>query len=740
MKAASRWTLARGGLEPHAIEQDFGPGGHLARVLGPRFEARAEQAAMAAVVWEVLQGGGIALIEAGTGTGKSLAYLIPLARALERDDTARAVVSTYTLHLQDQLVERDIPVAEACVGHPLDCAVARGWNNYLCRLRLRHALSDPEFFPELSDGGWPELLGRMARWEATTKSGARTELPEEWPADAWLSVSADPDRCTRRRCPYFDECFYFQARRQVQKARLVVANHHLLLADLVLRRSQQPSSEACVLPEHDLLVLDEAHHLEAVAVDHLGIEVRGRAVLARLARMARHRKLPLGGPAGEAADALTRLLDALRALMGRPGSPGEEGGRGLLRLTPDLARRGRLEGCLDETVDALHVLAHEAARLAGPQHGGQPPEDDAAAELLAIVRWAEKLAADLDEVLRASDPDVVYWVESEIPGHHLRLRAAPLEVGGVIAGELLRPRRACVLTSATLAASGSFAPLRRALGLTASQPERPVPEPEEEPPADAETDERGLRWVRVGETRPAWVRSAAGVWEARIPSPFPFERQSLVGVPTDFPEPDADGFVPTLADWVARLALEIGGRTFVLFTSYRMLEQAAERLAAHPGREGLQVLRQGEVPRARLVDRFRSREGLGQLLLGTDSFWEGVDVPGPALSCVVLCRLPFPVPDHPLTAARAERLWAQSLNPFWEDALPRAVMKFRQGFGRLIRTGEDRGAVVVTDRRLVTRPYGRQFLRALPGCQLVAGPAEALLRELVQWIGPPLPS
>lgn len=737
MEAGHRGTVIDGRTQPYAVEQDFGPAGSLARALGPRFEARPEQEAMARLVWEVLDGGGIALVEAATGTGKSLAYLVPLARALERDPSARAVVATYTLYLQDQLVQRDIPVAEACVGHSLDWAVARGWGNYLCRLRLRHALSDREFFPELSQRDWPGLVERLAQWEASARSGARSELPEEWPHDAWVAVSADPDRCTRRRCPYFEDCFYFRARRQVHKARLVVANHHLLMADRALRRATT-GSDACVLPDHDFLILDEAHHLEEVAVAHLGVEVRSHMALARLGRLARQRRLPLAGPAAQAAQALGRFVDALYRLMALLGRPVGEGGRAVLRITPGLSRRRELAGPLDGVTDALYGLAHEAARLAGSAPEDEPPEQDEAAEMVALARWAQKLAVDLGDVMGAADPDAVYWAEAEPAGRQLCLRAAMLDVGGVIAAELLRPPHACVLTSATLTPSGDFAPLRRALGLTAEGPKSPPAF--QELSGEPEVDESGLTRVRVGGTPPTQVRMRCGVWEAQIPSPFRFQTQCLVGVPTDFPEPDDARFVPVLADWVAWLACGIGGRTLVLFTSYRMLEQAAGLLQAHPELEGFQVLRQGELPRTRLVDRFREREGRGQVLLGTDSFWEGLDVPGPALSCVVMCRLPFPVPEHPLVAARAERLKTMSLNPFWEDALPRAVMKFRQGFGRLIRTAADRGAVVVTDRRLVIRPYGHQFLRALPGCQMVAGPGKALLREIVQWIGLPSPS
>ena len=778
MRGAGACGLAQGVTEASPevagrAEAYFGPGGRLRGVLGPGYEAREQQALMAEAVWRVLEGGGAALLEAGTGTGKSLAYLIPLADVLRRHPGRRAVVSTHTIHLQEQLLQRDLPVAAAAVGVDLQPAVAKGWANYLCRLRLERCREEPGWLLDVDPGSLGGQLERLSRWAEASPTGSRSELPEEVEPTAWAAVAADPDRCGRRRCPLYERCFYFLARQRLQQARLVIANHHLLLADLVLRR-ESGAPDAAVLPDFDYLVMDEAHHLEDVAISHLGAQLSESAVLGRLRRLRRLRETPLGPAVAEAESALAGLFQRLRGLLAKGPAAADAEVR-TLRLRPEVAESPAVAAPLGEAVDSLEALAHAAFRLGASAAGegeaaGDGAGDPRALELLGLARWAERVAVQLDLLVRAAEPQMVFWLEQPAgAGRELVLRAAPLDVSAVLGGELFGPRRACVLTSATLvgsASAGAFSALRRRLGLDGVLPrhDRPgeasaeVPEAagiagpaeapeeawedgwEEEPAAQPEPDERGLVRLRVGQLPPDRWRPGPGRVEGILPAPFDFRRQARVAVPLDVEEPDHSAFSARLADWVARLAGRIGGRTFVLFTSVRALEQAAQALAGHPAMASLRLLCQGRAPRGQLLERFRQAEGRGLVLFGTDSFWEGVDVPGPALSLVVLARLPFPVPDHPLAQARAEQLRAAGRNPFLEDALPRAVLKFRQGFGRLIRSASDRGVVAVWDRRLLTRPYGRRFLGALPPCELVAGPAETLLEELAAWIGPPPPS
>lgn len=708
---------------------------------------------MARQVAQALAEGSVALVEAGTGTGKSLAYLLPLARhLLERGGDARAVVATYTINLQEQLVARELPVVERALGRPVRTAVAKGWGNYLCLLRLHRLQQGRALWLE---GPGPEALPAsdveaLAQWAQTSREGSLSELPPDVGLGLWSLVAADPDRCTRRRCPFYEGCFYFQARQRVLQAQIVVANHHLLLADLVVRR-EAGGADAAVLPPFQYLVVDEAHHLDEAATAHLGMEVSRAALLTRLQRLARGRGARgLDQAAAEALACVQALFDRLaQAVVQRDLQGADAEVPRTVRLEPGDGERLVTGPVLDQAVDALDRLAGAAHRMAQTLEAASPdPEHDdqreeRVVELRAVARWAQQTGQRLLTLLQAADDDYVFWVEVG-PRQELALKAAPLEVGTVLAGELLGGVRAAILTSATLACGGRFDALRRRLGL---------PVPADAPRAgpgvlwpddadvEAEQDEDGvLRVVVGGAGQPHVVRSDGRVVECVIPSPFDFRRQAVVAVPADFPDVDAPAFPGRLADLVEGLASQLAGRTFVLFTSYRALSETRQILEGRLEGKGIGLLCQGDRPRSWLLDAFRQAGGEGWVLLGTDSFWEGVDVPGAALSCVVLARLPFAVPDHPIALARAERLRRQGLNPFREEALPRAVLKFRQGFGRLVRTQQDRGAVVVADRRLLTRSYRASFLDALPRCQLVVAPAERIVREVASWIAPPLPS
>ena len=738
--AAQQWAWCR-----------FGPGGALQRALGDGFEARVQQLRMAAAVWRVLQDGGVALLEAGTGTGKSLAYLIPLLEALGADGRRRAVVATYTLHLQHQLVEQDLPVAQTAAGVSVPAAVAKGWGNYVCLWRLERLCRQPELALAPVEPSAAGQLQRLWAWVNDGGSGDRADRPEGVEASAWAAVAADPDRCARRRCPFYEACPYFRARQRLQQAQLVVTNHHLLVADLCLRR-EASSAEVAVLPDFDHLVVDEAHHLEDVAVSHLGLRLSERALLGRLQRLVRWHEGALAACGARAEGAARALFDELRrwAAAAPAGTAGESRP---VRWHPDRRGRRSVEACLEQVQDAFVELAHAAFTLAGGMGGVHPqaetPADDPLQlELAGLGRWADRTAVQLDLLVQAEDREMVFWLEPE-DGPGLILRGAPVDVAAVLGGQLLAPRRACVLTSATLVGDAQdFAGLRRRLGLAG--PDEPGWQAAGEAPAAVDQDaacheavmdqpehgEDGLARLRVGRRGSGWLLRQGSCTQGIFPAPFDYLRQVRLGVPLDVVDPDHPGFAAALADGVARLASRIGGRSFVLFTSFSALEQVAHELSRHPQlqRAGLEIVRQGQAPRERLLERFRQARGEGLVLLGTDSFWEGVDVPGPALSLVVLARLPFPVPDHPLVQARAERLREAGRDPFREEALPRAVLKFRQGFGRLVRRASDAGAVVVWDRRLLMRPYGRCFLSALPPCLLVAGPVQALVEELSGWI------
>ncbi|MEW6046301.1 MAG: helicase C-terminal domain-containing protein [Bacillota bacterium] len=707
---------------PRDLEAVFSKKGLLSHALGRRFERRPQQEWMARQVARRLEEGGVALVEAGTGVGKSLGYLLPLLIHLsEAGPATRAVVATYTIHLQEQLNTRELPVARQALGREVRTAVAKGWGNYLCRLRLQRLREGRHGFLEGIAGGIPDgAVEALSRWEGETPTGSLSDLPPEVGPDTWAFVAADPERCTRRRCPFYESCFYFAARRHTFQAQLIVANQHLLMADLVLRR-QTDAADAAVLPSFDYLVVDEAHHLDDVAAAHLGYEVGRGALIGRLQRLARGKAAGLAGAAAEALAAAARLFDSLSRAAHEMGSEAGESGR-TLALSPGDGERLVPEAILSRALAALEQLARSAESVADQIESldtGAEGEERVT-ELRSLARWALGNREKIEALLEAADEGYVYWVETG-PGREVTLKAAPLDVGPVLAGELLGTVRAAVLTSATLAGGGSFSSIRRRLGLPASpeggigKQDSPPRDGEDEGPQAPEVDKWGVLRAVIGSCgEPRVMTSEAGIVECVIPSPFDFRRQAMVALPSDLPEVDSPDFTRRLADLVADLSLALGGRLFALFTSYRTLAQTSSLLRTRLGGQALKLLCQGDRPRTQMLEAFRSSEGVGWVLLGTDSFWEGVDVPGAALSCVVLARLPFPVPDHPINRARAERLRQHGFNPFWEEALPRAVLKFRQGFGRLIRTQHDRGAVVVADRRLLTRPYRVRFLEALP--------------------------
>ncbi|HEY8424677.1 MAG TPA: helicase C-terminal domain-containing protein [Limnochordales bacterium] len=738
---------------PDGIGALFDEQGPLAAALGARWERRLPQEWMARQVARALEAGAVAIIEAGTGTGKSLAYLLPLAsRLLDDGPEARAVVATYTIHLQEQLTARDLPVVQRTLGRPLTYAVAKGWGNYLCRLRLERLRQGQAFWLEEPEVDTPsaEVVERLDRWADTTDDGSLSSAPAGVGSEVWSLVAAHPDRCSRRHCPFYETCFYFAARQRMLQAQLIVANHHLLLSDLVVRR-EAGAADAAVLPSFRYLVVDEAHHLDDVATAHLGMELRRSTLLGRLQRIARGRgSRALSQAATEALEVVRRVFDGLgQAALAAPDDRRVLEGAvpRTVRLRPGESSRWVPASLLDAATESLEQLAGTAHRLAETLDAGEAddstPVDDRVVELRALARWALHMGEALRAWAEAQDDDTVYWLEAG-PSSELTLRAAPLDVGPVLAGELLGQVRSAVLTSATLACDGRMDAVRRRWGLAEPQVPGDLPvggrhePPEPESELLVEQEEDGVWRVVVGDAgAPSVVREEGRVLECVIPSPFDFRRQALLAVPVDMPDVDAASFPERLALLVADVSKELGGRTFCLFTSYRALAETRERLAPHLEPHGIRLLCQGDMPRTGLLDTFREAEGAGWVLLGTDSFWEGVDVPGAALSCVIMARLPFPIPDHPVALARAERLRRLGLSPFREDALPRAVVKFRQGFGRLVRSQQDRGAVVVADRRLLTRPYRTSFLGALPRCQLLAAPAERIVREVGAWVAMP---
>jgi len=633
-----------------AVREALAAGGPLAEQLA-HFHPRQQQLEMAERVAERLADGGALICEAGTGTGKTFAYLVPALLS-----GRKTLISTGTRNLQDQLFQRDIPMIRAALGAPIGVALLKGRGNYLCRYRLELAVNEPtRHRPDVR-----RHLQQVRDWSSVTQLGDIAELaiPEDDPV--WPAVTSTADNCLGQGCPLFNDCHLLEARRRAQAAELVVVNHHLLCADLALR--DEGFGE--VLPAADAFIIDEAHQLPEVAASFFGISISARQ-LVELARdiVATDRReagdlpeLPL------ACDALRQSVAELRlSLSEHLGSADQRG------PWQQIDAANGVQAGIQGLGDALDALAETLAPIAERSRGLEQ----------ALAR-ATEMRARLDRLLEPEQSteaaNSVRWFD--LQGRGFRFHQTPLDVSEVFREQRERHPATWIFTSATLAVRRSFAHFAGRIGCE-----------------DAETAQ----------------------WE----SPFDYPRQALLYRPASMPDPGHPAYLGRVVE-IARAVIGLSrGRAFLLFTSHRALREAAARLEAQID---YPLLVQGSAPRADLIERFRQ---LGNaVLLGTSSFWEGVDVRGEALSCVIIDKLPFGSPADPILQARAEALKRQGGNPFRDFQLPQAVIALKQGAGRLIRDPQDRGVLVICDPRLTSRSYGSVFLSSLPPMRRTADLAE----------------
>jgi len=648
----------------------LGPEGRIAQRL-PEYEHRSEQMYMAEAVERAIQERTHLVVEAGTGVGKSFAYLIPAILAATATQGGEpknkkkkpVIISTNTISLQEQLIGQDIPFLNAVLPVEFSAVLVKGRSNYISLRRLNGAVQRAKTtFAETEE---TQQLAQIAAWSEKSGDGSRSDLQFRPLPKVWDEVQSEHGNCLGKRCPTYEDCFYYKARRRVWNADLLVVNHALFFSDLALRRDG-----AKVLPDYDIVVLDEAHSVEAVAGSHLGMTITSGQfdyLFNKLYNDRTNKGLLVSHGLAKAQQSVTHLryaigdfFDELRIWL-QMHAPSN----GRLREPPEVENKAN--GPLRELAGTIAVYAEKLK------------SEEEKIELKAAAERCLSLAGGLENWLGQSMPDAVYWAEY-VSGRRERatLYCAPIEVAETLRKELFDEIPTVILTSATLAVGGQdFSFVRNRLGVG-----------------------QGL--------------------ERKLGSPFDYRSNVQLILPATMPDPAAQPreYEAAVCEKIKKYVSQTGGRAFVLFTSYGMLRNCASKLARWFAEERMGLYQQGEgMPATLMLERFRKDER--GVIFGTDSFWQGVDVPGDALQNVIITKLPFSVPDHPLLQARVEAIKSRGGNPFMEYQVPEAIIKLKQGFGRLIRRKSDRGQVVILDPRVRTKRYGSTFLQSLPDCQMV---------------------
>lgn len=651
------------------LREIFSPGGLISQHL-EGYEFRQEQLQMAHEVAKAFTAAEHLIVEAGTGVGKSFAYLIPaISLALKSGQTV--VISTNTISLQEQLVTKDIPFLQRVLPRDFNVVLAKGRRNYLSRRRLKNLRNyERGLFDTLEE---VDQVNEIAEWVNVTVDGSRADLPWQPDPQVWDKVASDRDNCLGRNCETYDTCFYFKVRREMHNADLLIVNHHLLFSDLTIRKDSE--SAAGILPDYDYLIIDEAHHLEATATNHASVNfsnTRLKWLLDSLYNerskdgLAEHFQSPSLKDQVVKAREQTNIL--FRSILETIEEEIDREGHGI-SLTQRIHKSDFVKNVLDAP---LLAIERTLKRLRD-----EAKTDDDEQEIVAHHNHCQRLRDELDMIIRQRDPNYVYWTEISTRGRTPRilLNATPANINQMLQDYLFTEKNSVVMTSATLSTNRNFAYFKARVG--------------------------------INECR-----------ELLAHSPFDFKKQVQIHIPKGIPDPKSNDFIPAVTRKIKHYLELTHGKAFVLFTSYKMMDEVYEAIAPDLEDVGISTFKQGgELSRTDMLQAFR--EDTDSVLFGTSSFWEGVDVRGEALSNVIITRLPFEVPTHPVMEARVKQIKERGGNEFFEFSLPEAILRLKQGFGRLIRTQTDDGIVVILDPRIKTRSYGKQFLDSLPDCEIV---------------------
>lgn len=711
------------------------PDGALSRTI-KGFEPRVQQQDMMQNILEAYNEDRIALIEAGTGTGKSFAYLIPaLLWAVQQKEPT--VISTHTIALQEQLLHKDIPLIAKALNIDIKAVLVKGMSNYVCLRKIEEAKESLLLLP-------PEealQIQQLEAWSHTTRDGSRAALPMVPSAATWDRVCAEADTCSMTKCPHYQQCHFFKARKHAADAQILIANHHLLFADLTRRANTENYKDVSVLPFYQRIVLDEAHHIEDIATEYFAASINKLNLLRIIGRLNAEKQ-------GETLGKLPLLKNKLQELYRSVAMPTEISAL-IARLTIDLpAIRHDLLLALVQVFDAFESFSKllkasddegETTLRLQPYHQTHPywasdiiphchqfidlvksyvhsldgleqdlqslkieKVDEATLSIRYDVtalanRLTENALALFRFISAEPQPNKVRWVQTQLTksGLNITLVNADLDISKSCVDNLFSKFPTITLCSATLTTNRGFRFIRERLGLVpALMPDQTVTE---------------------------------NIYD----SPFDFQKQALLAIPTDIPPPQDPGFINAACEKIWQAVQASHGNAFVLFTSYSMLKTCYQKLETRLSQNRYTAMKQGDSNRQALLEKFKAQNR--SVLFGTDSFWEGVDVVGEALRCVIIVKLPFQVPTEPIVQARSEAILERGGDPFMDYSLPNAIVKFKQGFGRLIRNKRDRGCVVCLDSRLLTKGYGKQFLNSLPRCQQLFAPSDVLEKQIAEF-------